>query len=75
LAWAGEGDYAEPGPHERTVADYVSPHRAGSATTICNAAAREVAGEDVTAWPWPRLVQFVAGLRREAQQRREQAGG
>lgn len=70
-AHLGEGDYSDPTLAERTLGDYLDPHRPGSTMQLCNAAARDV-GQPVDTWPYARLVRLVATIQREAQQRQAQ---
>lgn len=64
LAHLGEGDYADPSPHERLLGDLVDPTRTGGVMAVANAASREVR-VDAAAWPLDRLLGMVAAIEAE----------
>jgi hypothetical protein len=69
IAFHGEGEYADPRTHERTLGDLLHPARPGRTVSVVNAAAREVA-TDPAAWTLDRLLDLYATLEAEARERR-----
>ena len=67
LAWAGEGDYSDPDPHERALGDFVDPTRSARMVDCVNAVSREV-GADVADWRVDRLLSMVGVLVHERRQ-------
>lgn len=74
IAFHGEGEYADPRTHERTLGDLLHPARPGRIVSVVNAAAREVA-TDPAAWSVHRLLDLYATLEAEARARERQDGG
>lgn len=68
LAHFGEGDYSDPGMHERTLGDLLHPARPGRVVDVVNRVSMEVGG-DVAEWRLVRVVSLFASLQREARER------
>lgn len=66
LARLGEGDYADPSPHERLLGDLLDPTRPGRMMDCVNAVTQQ-SKQDAAEWRVDRILSMVASL--------EHAGG
>jgi len=58
-----------PSTAARTLGDLTHPTRPGTPTAVVNAVSQAVS-TDTASWRWERLVQFYAGLERDAERQR-----